>query len=1186
MKGFIVYPTYRIKQDKSFVVLIGKLENGESFATATLVKPYFFIRESDLKKAKKLDNFESEKTNLKNFDDKKVTKIILNTPSEVRELKKLFEEESIPCYEADIRLVYRYLIDNNILGSIEIEGDYENNNEIDRFYREPEIKPSSHIPKLKTLSIDIETNVKTSEILAISLYTEDYKQVLITSNKKLKNAISCSTEEDLLGRFHDKIKEIDPDIITGWNVIDFDLAVIKKRFKKHDIPFTLGRDNSVCKLKLDNNFFKASKADFPGRIVLDGINLLKSSFIKLESYKLDEVAKHYLKDKKLISFKNKGKEIQEMSKDNPQKLVDYNLKDAELAYKIIHKSDTLNLTIQRSLLTGLPLDRVSASIASLDQLYLKEARKKGLVCPSAEYNIKEERITGGYVQESEPGIYDYILVLDFKSLYPSIIKTFNIDPASFLTKCNKDAVKAPNGACFKNTDGILPIIIEKLWEEREKSRKNKNELSRYAIKILMNSLFGVLASPSCRFFSLDVANAITHFGQHLIKLTAEKVKEQGYNVIYSDSVKGNRFVTMLDPNGLIKIIRIEEFFKIFSNQKFKNRNKEFCDIKNYKALTINPKTYKPEFKPIKRVIRHKVKKDIYRIIQKFGETEVTADHSLMCWKNKQLIATKPKDIHKHMIASVRRIPDVKILKVIDIFEYLKDFKYLKKYKGKIKKIKIKIEGNYLTFGWMNRKNTIKLKRFIKVDSNDFLALCRLLGAYIGDGSSCTPDTTSTRWCASIANTDIKLLNQLKKDYNLLFKNTKCKIIKSTTKPRQLKYKTANGNWKDINYEDKTYKLQMMSQIAAIFFKGLAGQKSIGKKIPQFIYHVNKKYQDKFLEYLILTDGSKKVNETLHYSQMYKEKNFKYTTKSLELVSGITLLLRQLNQNYALSFRPEKETYAITTSDKVNNRLITKIKKEKFEGYVYDLEVEDNHMFVDSCGQILLHNTDSIFVVPKVKSLAEANKIGEKLEKGINEFYSKHIQEKYKRKSFLELEYEKCFIKFLMPKLRGKEGGAKKRYAGLLMKKKKEKIEVTGMEVVRSDWTDLAKDFQSKLLDLIFHDKDPAYFINKYVNDLLKGKLDDKLIYRKSIRKDLKEYTKTTPPHVKAARKLNKLESNLIEYVLTTDGPEPIQDIKHEIDYEHYINKQIKPIADTILLFLNKDFEDIRKGSKQTSLANY
>jgi DNA polymerase II len=171
----------------------------------------------------------------------------------------------------------------------------------------------------------------------------------------------------------------------------------------------------------------------------------------------------------------------------------------------------------------------------------------------------------------------------------------------------------------------------------------------------------------------------------------------------------------------------------------------------------------------------------------------------------------------------------------------------------------------------------------------------------------------------------------------------------------------------------------------------------------------------------------------------------------------------------------------------------------------------------------------------------------------------------------------------MPKVRGSNLGSKKRYAGLLEKKGKEEIEIIGLEAIRGDWTEAAQEFQIQLLKKIFHKEDPTSFIKSFVKKIKSGAIDEKLIYRKSLRKPLKDYTKTTPPHVKAARKLQVLESKIIEYVITKKGPEPIQKIKHEIDHEHYIKKQIGPIANTILFFLDKDFEEIIQDSSQTKL---
>ena len=767
MKGYIIYQTYRIINEKAHVCLFGRLENGESFLTVNYYKPYFFIKQDDLETSLKIEDFEHEETEFMNFKNERLVKMLINLPQEIPKIRHSLEENGIETFESDIRFTTRFLIDKGIKSTIEIEGDYTIEENINRVYKDPDLTPSNFNPELKVLSIDIETSSDAKELYTIALYSKDYQNVLIKSDKSYKNAVSFKDEEKLLETFKEILHEQDPDIITGWNVINFDLKVIYEKFRENEIDFVLGRDNLMCKLRIENDFFKDSKADFPGRQVIDGISLLKWNFIKLEDYKLETAAKVILKEKKLINFENKGDEIDNLYKIAAQKLIDYNIKDAELAYLIIEKSNALKLALQRSMITGIPLDRVNASIASLDSLYIPKARQRGYVCYNSKFELKEKGIIGGYVMDSVPGIYENILVLDFKSLYPSIIRTFNIDPISYLGQDvkEKNIIKAPNNACFRNDDAILPEIIKDLLTIREEARKEKNELKRYAIKILANSFFGVLANPTCRFYNYNIANAITHFGQFLIKLTAEEIEKKGYKVIYSD-------------------------------------------------------------------------------------------------------------------------------------------------------------------------------------------------------------------------------------------------------------------------------------------------------------------------------------------------------------------------------------------------------------------------------------TDSNFVISKLKDSSKAEELGIKLQNDLNIFYNNYIKKNYNRQNNLELEYEKCFVKFLMPSIRAKTMAAKKRYAGLVIKDGKEELEFTGLESKRSDWTQLAKKFQCELLDKIFHNKEVNEFIKRFVYDTGKGKYDGLLIYKKSIRKNVADYIKTTPPHIKAARKLKILGSNKIEYIITEDGPEPIQNVRHKIDYDHYINKQLKPIADAILVFSNKTFDKIIKETKQHSLSEF
>ena len=197
---------------------------------------------------------------------------------------------------------------------------------------------------------------------------------------------------------------------------------------------------------------------------------------------------------------------------------------------------------------------------------------------------------------------------------------------------------------------------------------------------------------------------------------------------------------------------------------------------------------------------------------------------------------------------------------------------------------------------------------------------------------------------------------------------------------------------------------------------------------------------------------------------------------------------------------------------------------------------------------------------------------------MNKILKDYVKDEYNIESFMYLEFDKAYTKFLMPRLRGEEKGAKKRYAGLI----DGKLDITGMEAVRGDWTPLAKKFQEALLMRVFMGRKVEDFVFNFIKDLKSGKFDDLLVYKKGLQKSLDEYTKTTPPHVKAARKLKNFKGYIVRYVYTTEGVEPIELIKGKYDYEHYINKQIKPIAETILVLFNKNFDEIIKGSKQTS----
>ena len=147
----------------------------------------------------------------------------------------------------------------------------------------------------------------------------------------------------------------------------------------------------------------------------------------------------------------------------------------------------------------------------------------------------------------------------------------------------------------------------------------------------------------------------------------------------------------------------------------------------------------------------------------------------------------------------------------------------------------------------------------------------------------------------------------------------------------------------------------------------------------------------------------------------------------------------------------------------------------------------------------------------------------------------------------------------------------------------DRVVFTGMEAVRGDWTPLAKEVQRELFARLFSERPVDDYLRQVVADLRAGRLDDRLVYRKGLRKDPAAYTATTPPHVAAARKLVGKTRGRIAYVMTLAGPEPLRERQSPIDHEHYVEKQVRPVAEPVLALRGLDFAQVVGDEHQLSL---
>jgi DNA polymerase-2 len=230
-------------------------------------------------------------------------------------------------------------------------------------------------------------------------------------------------------------------------------------------------------------------------------------------------------------------------------------------------------------------------------------------------------------------------------------------------------------------------------------------------------------------------------------------------------------------------------------------------------------------------------------------------------------------------------------------------------------------------------------------------------------------------------------------------------------------------------------------------------------------------------------------------------------------------------------------------------------------------------------RVIYGDTDSLFV-----DVAGGDVAGETLREAIGAAVGAAITREFGCESHLELEFEKVYARFFMPEVRGGATGSKKRYAGLLRGPDGDQLELVGLEAVRRDWSGVARRFQRELLDLVFHDRPVADFVKTFVAELRAGRADAELAYRKAVRKPLESYTKTTPQHVKAARKQEGAPGRLVTYVVTRAGPEPVGALTAPPDYDHYVTHQLRPIADAVLRFVGgPDFDELVDARRQLSL---
>ena len=458
---------------------------------------------------------------------------------QLMDVEKRLRAAGVDVYEGDVRPPERYMMERFITAPVWFGGTPDAHGGL----CEAQMKPApEYRPPLKLVSLDIETTAQ-GDLYSIALEGCGERQVYMLGPPNKTTAVDfkldyCDTRAQLLERLNGWLATHDPDAIIGWNVVQFDLRVLHEHAQRLGVPLMLGRGDEPMAWREHgsrNHYFAAAA----GRLIIDGIEALRSATWSFESFSLENVAQTLLGEGKDISTPyQRMDEINRMFAEDKPALARYNLKDCELVTRIFAKTELLKFLLERASVTGLPADRNGGSVAAFTHLYMPLMHRQGFVAPNLG-DKPPEASPGGFVMDSRPGLYESVLVLDYKSLYPSIIRSFLIDPVGLIEGLkhpdDSDSVEGFRGARFSRTRHCLPAIVARVSEGREEAKREHNAPLSQALKIIMNAFYGVLGSSGCRFFDTRLASSITMRGHQIMRQTRALVEAQGYEVIYGDT---------------------------------------------------------------------------------------------------------------------------------------------------------------------------------------------------------------------------------------------------------------------------------------------------------------------------------------------------------------------------------------------------------------------------------------------------------------------------------------------------------------------------------------------------------------------------------------------------------------------------------------------------------------------------
>ena len=539
-------------------------------------KPYFYaptssVSEDRLRSYDRITSWEEADADGDPYESirgERLTKIFGQTPRDVGQMRDDFDH-----YEADILFPNRFLIDKDITSGVRVPARELDDGSLKVHHEEIVPVESTAAPRVNTFDIEVDDRNGFPEdgeqtivcLTSHDSYTDEYVVWLYESLDGIEGPEALAAydpiredaqfdadvrifeqETAMLDAFITYIEDTDPDVLTGWNFDDFDAPYFLDRVEElqrydHDYDLDIDRLSRVDEVWRSD----WQGPDIKGRVVFDLLYAYKrTQFTELESYRLDAVGEQELG----VGKERYTGDIGDLWEEDPERLLEYNLRDVELCVELDREQDIIDFWDEVRTFVGCKLEDATTPGDAVD-MYVLHKLYGEYALPSKGQQESED-YEGGAVFDPITGVRENVTVLDLKSLYPMCMVTTNASPE---TKVDPDAYdgetyRAPNGTHFrKEPDGVIRAMVDELLTEREEKKAQRNSFSpekpeyerldrqQAAVKVIMNSLYGVLGWDRFRLYDKEMGAAVTATGREVIDYTDEVVENEGYEVVYGDT---------------------------------------------------------------------------------------------------------------------------------------------------------------------------------------------------------------------------------------------------------------------------------------------------------------------------------------------------------------------------------------------------------------------------------------------------------------------------------------------------------------------------------------------------------------------------------------------------------------------------------------------------------------------------